>query len=457
MSEASAGAPNVAQGSGADASYARYTRIAVLLHWVIAAAILFQIWSGWSAHEAFEEGATASADEITQAATLLQTHKSIGLIVLVLSLFRLAWRLGHKTPPLPAGTPGLVKFLSEATHVLLYAAMIAVPLSGWVYASASGLQIEQSWIKLFEAPLITPIEGLGEETKADLAGFSGEAHGLMAWAMALLVLAHIGAALKHHFVDKDAVLARMTPGVKPAGGVIGAPISGVISLVRRLGALGIAAVAVIIIVAIFFAINRADEIEGGGDAGGRSYDADVNGGFSGGAAAPTPAQTTVQRWTPVYEESSVVLDLAIRTNSADVTLPWTGAIAFDPADIAGSSVSIEFDMAAATTAYQIAQSNMMSAAWLDAANHPTATFTADSFESADGENAYIANGALTVRGVSQPVTLAFTLDIDGDRAVMNGSATINRLDFGVGRGQESADVPPVEFEVIVNVVANRAE
>ncbi len=461
MSDAVVDDAGAASNVEAKAAYARYTRVAMLLHWVIAAAILFQIWSGWSVHETIAHGgASVTAEAQESAAVLLQTHKSIGLVVLALSLLRLAWRLANPTPPLPAGMPGWQRFASSASHALLYGAMIGAPLMGWIYASASGIVVRPEWVRLYEAPLLPWLPELESEAREAIAGVSRELHGLIAWGMAILLILHVLAALKHHFVDRDAVLARMTPGLQPKSGLLVGPIRGVVSLIRRLGALGIAALAVIAIIAVVFAINRAREIDGDGP----SFEADVAGASTTGAGASrstgaglTEGGATAQRWAPVYEESSVVVEMTVSDTPADVMLAWTGDIAFDPDDLAGSAVTVVFDMTEARTAHGMAQETMTGPAWLDVANHPTASFAADRFEAGAEDGAFVAYGELTLRDVSQPIELPFTLEIDGDRAVMAGRATINRLDFGVGAGLDDPANPPAELDVVLDVVANRAE
>lgn len=442
----------------APATSARYTRVAILLHWVIAAAILFQIWSGWTAYEAFQAG----GDDAESAAILLQTHKSIGVAVLILSLLRLAWRLVNPAPPLPASLPGWQRAASAASHWLLYAGMIGAPLLGWIYASTSDIVVEAGWVRLYEVPLLPILPELEDEMRTQIAGLARDLHAVAAYGMALLLIAHVAAALKHHFIDRDAVLARMTPGLRPLTGFLSGPIRAVISLVRRLGALSLVAIAVIAVVAIVFAVNRAQDIQGDGP----SFEADLsNVGAVGGAgdapaaedAAPDAPAATVARWTPIYDESEIVARTNADNRVADVTLAWTGEIFFDPDDLAGSSVVVEFDMTAARTAYGSAQSTMLQRAWLDAGGHPTATFTADRFERGAEEGAFIAFGELTLRGVTQAVELPFTLVIEGARAEMTAQTTIMRLDYGIGVGVDSANRPAAEVVVDITVVAERAE
>lgn len=137
-------------------------------------------------------------------------HKSIGITVLALVAARLAWRLYAGAPRPVPGTPTWQERIAEATHWLLYVLMFAIPLSGWLYDSASGLRPFKLF-GLFEMPkLVAPDESSAQ--------FSHALHEWGFWLLILVVLAHAGAALYHHLHQRDATLARMLPQ-----GWLGAP------------------------------------------------------------------------------------------------------------------------------------------------------------------------------------------------------------------------------------------
>ena len=130
-------------------------------------------------------------------------HKSLGITVLALMLFRLGWRLYAGAPRPVEGTAGWQHGLATATHWLLYGLALLIPLSGWLYDSASGLR-PFKFFGLFEMPkLVAPSE--------QAAQLSHALHEWGFWALILLVLAHAGAAFYHHVHQRDATLARMLP------------------------------------------------------------------------------------------------------------------------------------------------------------------------------------------------------------------------------------------------------
>lgn len=168
-----------------------YSGVAIAFHWTIALLVIVNLVIG------------IGHDGIPALRALMGAHKAIGITVLVLTAGRVAWRLAHRPPPLPAGTPGWEKGAAHATHWTLYLLMIAMPLTGWAMVSAPGPQRPLTWFGLFDIPTLPVGSGL-----ADLGH---DAHGLLGWLMAALVVLHVAAALRHHLILRDTVLARMAP------------------------------------------------------------------------------------------------------------------------------------------------------------------------------------------------------------------------------------------------------
>lgn len=179
---------------------ARYHAVAVTLHWLIALGIVGLLVIGFLMGD-------VEAPELKFK--LYQLHKSFGITVLVLSVMRLLWRLTHRPPALPPQTKPWEKWAAHAVHWGFYVIMIGMPLVGWLGVSASPMKMPLRIFNTFSLPLLPFFDGVVDPRGTAKALF--EAHELMAYiAIGLLVL-HLGAALKHHFIVRDDVLLRMAP------------------------------------------------------------------------------------------------------------------------------------------------------------------------------------------------------------------------------------------------------
>ena len=134
-------------------------------------------------------------------------HKSLGITVLALMLLRLGWRLHAGAPEAVPGTPTWQARVAALTHWVLYALVLAMPLSGWLYDSASGLRPFR-FFGLFDMPKLTgPDEWLADQAH--------DAHELLFWVLVVLVALHAGAAFYHHLFQRDDTLVRMLPRRTP--------------------------------------------------------------------------------------------------------------------------------------------------------------------------------------------------------------------------------------------------
>lgn len=171
---------------------ARYTRTAIALHWLLALAIFGNFALGIYMHEL--------PFSLTRL-KLYNWHKWAGVLILALSAARLLWRLTHRPPEPPAGPAWQTK-AAHAAHWALYALFFAVPLSGWAYSSMAGFPIV-----LFG---VLPLPDFVAADRAASEAFK-PVHAALAMALAAVVLLHVAAALKHHFIDRDGLLDRMRP------------------------------------------------------------------------------------------------------------------------------------------------------------------------------------------------------------------------------------------------------
>src|SRR6266508_3655653 len=169
---------------------------AKLFHWVMAALILAQITLGVMA---------ASWRLSPTKIELFFWHKSTGALILALVALRLLWRLANPTPALPSGMAAWERAAARLSHLLLYVLMIALPVTGWIVNSASNVPFRIFWLIPLPA-IVAP-----DKPTAELVALEHE--GLVA-VLALVLVAHIGAALRHHFVKRNAVLVRMLPGTR---------------------------------------------------------------------------------------------------------------------------------------------------------------------------------------------------------------------------------------------------
>lgn len=375
---------------------ARYGNVAVVFHWLIALAIIGLLIVG--------KVMTGMAPDEPLRFVLTQWHKTFGILVLLLSVLRLLWRLGHAAPAHPAGAPGWEKLAASATHGLMYLLMFAIPVSGWILVSASPLGIDTLLFNRIEWPHIAWFANHAD--KADIAERFEEVHELAANLLIVLLLMHVGAALKHHLIDKDDVLTRMRPRWSEG------------DFRRTVGGFFLAAVA--IAVAMGF--------------------------YSQGAG----------RVPPLVAGSSQVQFVAMVASeetrgqfpATEVTANWN---ADDPSS--GDIAAVVQTAGVATGNFQV-DGSLPDPDWFDVENHPEARFQSTSITPAEG-GTYDVEGELTIKGVTQPVQFSMSVapapvtgdaDADPTTSVASGQFVVNRLDFGLG-----ADSQPNEDSVAFDV------
>jgi len=366
----------------------RYNNVAIVLHWTIAILILGQIAGGLYMHN-LPNTSPIKFD-------LYQLHKSFGLSVMALSLVRLGWRFTHKPPALPAAMPLWEKIVARTTHWLFYFLMIFTPFAGWAVVSSSPTDIPTKWFGLIPIPHL-PFFADVVDRQAMSDGIA-ERHEQFAFALLFLFVLHFAAAMKHHFRDKDNVLRSMIPANKHVfmgvGGIFAVLFAG----------------------AIFYLVtpktvapppmhdHEHSEAAGHADAG---------------------------AWAVDYGASSIkFIGEQAGASFTGAFGNFSAAIDFDPEDLPNAKVEVTVSTASATTGEELRDANLPGAEWFDVKNHPDATFTASNFTKT--ENGYEGEGVLTIKEFQTPVTIAFTLEVDGDKAHATGGADLIRTDFGLG-------------------------
>lgn len=421
-----------------DPAAVRYSAVAILLHWTIAALIVLQVVL-----------AGRMEARTPEAFAVFQLHKSVGITILLLSLARLAWRLVHRPPPEPPGLAPWERTLATAVHWGFYGVMILMPLTGWIMVSTSRIAVPTLLYGAIPWPHLPGLPDLAPAAKAMWNEAAETAHHTVIKVAYGLLALHVAGALKHHFVDGAPVVPRMAPG----------------AVARRwweprLLAAGLGLAAVVAFGSLYqpprpvlhAAPPPAVETR---EPGARAATAVLAPAVAA-PTAPGPASTPAAvRWT-VQPGSTLAFTTAWSGQAIDGRFDrWSADIVFSPDDLEHSRVSVSIDMASVNTGDEQRDASLPAADWFDVAAHPKATLTATRFEKT-GEGRFTARGELALRGVKRPLSLPFRLEIDGDTASVRGVTSLDRTAFGVGQGEwTSTDQIPAKVTVRVNLRARR--
>ena len=429
------------------ANRTRYTTVAIVLHWLIAAAIIFQVIVGWRMGDGPKGSPTTFA--------LFQLHKSIGFTILLLSLARLAWRLVNPAPLAPAGQPKWERLAAKAVHVGFYVIMIGLPLTGWILVSTSRVVVPTLWWGVIPWPHLPGLPELAAGPKHAWHEVGEIGHGVLVKLTYLLLALHLGAVAKHQVLDKDEVFPNMAPGARP----------GLKEPRLWLAAAGFAAVVAAgylftPTVKVAQPVTPPAPVEAvpaqpaalppvaePAPAAAAPEAAET--------AAATPALKDPVAWA-VQKGSSLTFSATWSGNAIEGRFNrWTADILFSPEALDRSKLTVAVDMASASTGDVQRDQSLPSGDFFDTAEHPKATFTASKFRKT-GEGKYVADGTLDLRGVKKPLSLPFTLKIDGDTATARGVTTLDRTVFGVGQGEwASTDQIAAGVKVSFSLTAKR--
>jgi cytochrome b561 len=174
----------------------RYTHTAVVLHWVIALLIFAALALGL-----YMVGLKLTPLKLK----LYSWHKWLGVTIWMLAVARVLWRATHRPPPAPA-MPAWQHAAAGASHALLYGLLLAIPITGWLFSSASGFPVV--YLGLVQLPdLVAKNKELANVLKA--------VHAYLNYTLMAVVALHVLASLKHHVIDRDDVLHRMLPLIPP--------------------------------------------------------------------------------------------------------------------------------------------------------------------------------------------------------------------------------------------------
>ncbi|MDO7834039.1 YceI family protein [Sphingobium sp. HBC34] len=403
----------------------RYNRAAIVLHWAIAALLAFQISVGWALEDL---GARGFA--------LYQLHKSVGMTVLALTLARIAVRYWKPRPAkLEGGWQGA---LASGVHVGLYAFMLGAPLTGWALVSTAKVKVPTlifGTIPLPHLPLPAAAHGLAEN-----------GHGLLAWLGIALVALHVAGALRHHLLMRDGLIWRMVPGRSTAL-LIALPALILVGFVAGRAILpGPQAAPAPLAPEPANAANAAEPAD---------IAAAVTIAEAANAAAPAANAAEAAAQEPLAPPPAWTIQpggrIGFSVGNDGETISgsfarWTARIVMDPDHPDSADIAVTIDMASASVGDAYKDGMLPGDEFFGVAAHPTATFIARGAQ-ATGPSTYRARGTLTLKGVSKPQTIRFTLSgkdgagTDATRQV-SGSATIARASFGVGNGDSSGGLGP---------------
>lgn len=405
----------------------RYSTGAIILHWLIALALAFEIALGF----AMPPDASGFA--------LFQLHKSIGITILALTLVRLGWRLAHRPPP-PVES-GITAFLAKAVHLGFYVFLILAPLTGWALVSTSEIQIPTVLFGLVELPHLPLPDTLGDTAE--------EAHELLAWIGIALFAMHVAGALRHQFLLRHRLMERMSPGASNAAGmVLGASVIALgLGTFTTIGA------------SLETVPERASQRETPPDPGADEPPApsqtagqpqeDESGSEASDAQeaqaeaqqSPTDVPGPPPEWT-IQPGGRLAFSVTNAGETIDGSFSgWSGSITMDPDRPETADIEIAVNLASASVGDATQDGMLRGEEFFDTARFARATFRASSVRRT-GANSYSARGTLELRGQSRPQTITFRLTGSGLSRHVEGSATIARAEFGIGTGSSGENLAP---------------
>jgi len=400
----------------------RYSSVAILLHWLLALTLAFQMALGF----AMPRDASGFA--------AYQLHKSVGILILVLTLVRIGWRLKNR-PPL-ALEKGLTGFLAKAVHLGFYAVLLLAPLSGWALVSTAEIRVPTMLFGTVPLPHLPVPASIGAPAEF--------AHEWLSWIGLGLFALHIAGAIRHHFLIRDDLIQRMAPaGSAMVVGVLTALVvvtgGATLLLARGSGEETLAqSEAVVPEQTAPVAAVQAEEDPATEDQEATAEEA---------AAAEELAAAEEEAAEPGPPPVWTIQpggNLGFSVSNAGQTVrgsfsDWSGSIRFDPDHPESAEISISILLTSASVGDATMDGVLKGADFFATSANSTATWRSTSVRST-GPGRYSANGTLSLKGASGRVPLTFTLSGDGLRRRVEGSATIERTNFGVGTGESAANV-----------------
>lgn len=409
----------------------RYSNSAIILHWSIAFALAFQLALGFTL-EAIPRGAGQFS--------AYQFHKSLGILILALTIVRIAIRLLHKRPEALADPPWAQRS-AKLVHLGLYAFMIAAPLSGWLLVSTAKIEVATLLFGTIPLPHLPVSQNFGE--------IAEEAHELLAFLGIGLFVLHVAGALRHQLFGSEPVMQRIVPLAKHGSR----------------GAIWIAGA--LIVMAALATAGIAPRWVAQPTANAASKPVQV----TPPAISPVPPEAVVSEPASQVPEAGVNKDTKTDATPASWTITpggrlgftarmtdapiqgrfsqWKAEVTLNPESLESANIRVDVDLSSADTGDSQRDDMLKGGDFFDVSVHPRAVFSSQSVKKT-GTERYVADGVLSLHGRNHPVRLTFTLKINGDKARVSGNSQLLRTRFGVGSGEwavtdQIADAVDIDF------------
>lgn len=368
----------------------RYGDCAILLHWTMALLII-----GLLAFGKYTERLDPTS---ALYVSFIQLHKSFGITVLLLAVFRVFWRLAHSPPALPSTDPAWQRFAAGLTHVLIYLLMLGIPLTGWVMVSASPLNVDTVLFGVIPWPHLPPFPTL--ENRESIEHTFHWLHELGGNILIGLLLLHIAAALKHHLIDKDHVLRRMLPDWRN-------------SIWRARLATAVVGVAGLIGGVYLYAnAERSAALVAAGNAE-VSFIAEVTGNDIPG----------------MFSDATVLATL-------------------NEADPASSRIEASVLTASVTSPDPSVETSIKNDDWFDIDTYAEARFVSTRVLAGEQADTLLVAGTLSIRDRNLEVDFPMAIESDGDQRFARGEFTVDRRAFDLGNESQPDDAW-VGYDVII--------
>ena len=379
----------------------QYSNIAKFFHWLIAGLIVSQYVLAELSERAEHQ------QKILEQLALLANHKSIGMTILILAILRIGYRLSHPAPALPSSMAKWQIKASNLSHWLLYGALFALPISGWLMSSAKSYSV--SWFNLFSFPDLV-------SANESLADFFHQIHHTLAEALFVLALLHIAAAIKHHLIDKDTVLSRMSG--------VGSWLLFIATIALTLATL-----------ARVFNTEQTNtqSAEPSTIAQNIERNTETNTSRSG---SRLTSNNHLAVWQIDYENSFI----RFRGEQAGAPFEgtwqsWSAKLQFDANALNHSHFDVSIDTNSVFSNDKDRDDYIRSDDFFNSTQFSEAKYTATEFTINDtNKNEFTAKGNLSVKGLNKSLPLTFIIEKSGQTITLNGKASIDRLAWNIGTG-----------------------